>query len=288
MTGAPSIALAFGGGGARGLAHIHVMEALDEMGIKPVAIAGSSIGAMMGAAMASGMTGREVRDYAQALLSNKPKVASRIWRAQRASLSSLLESAMLFGRLDAEAVLREFLPETIPATFEELKIPLLVTGTDFFGHRLTVFRSGALISTLAASVALPAVFRPVERDGMTLIDGGFFNPVPHDLLEGMADIVVAVDVVGVPHPAGRGTPSLVDLLYGATQLMMNSIIETKLQVSRPDVFLRPAVGNFRVLDFLKMDAIMRQTAGLKDEVKRELDRAISAHLSGRSYTGDAR
>ncbi|TIN18480.1 MAG: patatin-like phospholipase family protein, partial [Mesorhizobium sp.] len=73
----PTFGIAFGGGGARGLAHIHVIEALDELGIKPVAIAGSSIGAIMGAGMASGMTGKEIHDYARSILGRRAQVASR-------------------------------------------------------------------------------------------------------------------------------------------------------------------------------------------------------------------
>ncbi|WP_037437014.1 patatin-like phospholipase family protein, partial [Sinorhizobium fredii] len=78
-TGEPTIAVAFGGGGARGLAHIHVIEALDEMGIRPLAIAGSSIGAIMGAGMAAGMTGREIRDYTLATVGNRGEVLNRLW-----------------------------------------------------------------------------------------------------------------------------------------------------------------------------------------------------------------
>ena len=74
----PTFGIAFGGGGARGLAHIHVIEVLDELGIKPVTIAGSSIGAIMGAGMAAGMTGKDIRDYARSILGRRAEVASRM------------------------------------------------------------------------------------------------------------------------------------------------------------------------------------------------------------------
>lgn len=279
MTSTPSVALALGGGGARGLAHIHVIEALDELGIRPVAISGSSIGAIMGAGVASGMSGCEIREYATGLLSSKTEVASRIWRAQPMKLTKVFEGGFHLGGFSAEAVLREFLPEAVPATFEELEIPLHVTGTDFYGHKLAVFNSGDLVSAIAGSVALPAVFRPVQREGMTLIDGGLYNPVPYDVLTGMADIVVAVDVVGVPGPATQEAPSTMEVLFGTSQLMMHSIIEMKLQSSQPDIFLRPAVGHFRVLDFLRMETIMQQTAAIKDELKRKLDAAFAAKIA---------
>ena len=279
-SGGPSIAVAFGGGGARGLAHIHVIEALDELGIRPVAISGSSIGAIMGAGMASGMSGHDIRAYAKGLLSSKTEVASRLWRAQRMNFAGLMENGFQFGRLNAERVLKEFLPEAIPHNFEALKIPLFVTGTDFFGHKQAVINSGDLISAIGASIALPAVFQPVHRDGMTLIDGGIYNPVPYDLLKGLADIVVAVDVVGVPCPNGNKVPTTIELLFGTTQLMMQSAIEMRLQIDRPDIFLRPEVGRFRVLDFLKMETIMHETAAIKDELKQALDIAIKAKVAG--------
>ena len=77
-----------------------------------------------------------------------------------------------------------FLPaaRAMPATFADLKIPLRVTATDYYGHSLAVFDSGDLPSALAASAAIPAVFRPVQRDGKLLVDGGIYNPVPFDLL----------------------------------------------------------------------------------------------------------
>lgn len=273
----PTFGIAFGGGGARGLAHIHVIEALDEMGIRPVAIAGSSIGAIMGAGMAAGMTGREIHDYARAILGTRAQVASRMWRARPGTLAEAVQGGLHFTQFNIERILKAFLPEAVPARFEELEIPLKVTATDYFGHQLAVFDRGDLHSALAASSAIPAVFRPVARDGRMLIDGGIYNPVPFDLIEHDADIVVAIDVVGVPTEAERKRPSSVDLMFGATQLMMQSIIANKLKQCRPDILIRPPVSRFRVLDFLKIDAVMAETVAVKDEVKRAVEAALAAH-----------
>jgi NTE family protein len=274
----PTFALALGGGGARGLAHIHVIEALDELGIVPTAIAGSSIGAIMGAGMAAGMTGREIHDYARATFSRRSEVASRMWKARPTSISEMMQGGFRVGQFNIERVLKAFLPSALPATFEELEIPLKVTATDFFGHKLAVFDSGELNSALAASAAIPAVFRPVRRDGMLLIDGGIYNPVPFDLIEGKADITIAIDVVGAPSDGRRSRPNSVELIFGASQLMMQSIIAMKLSMKRPDIFLRPPVSRFRVLDFLKVEAVLAETATLKDELKRAIDSAVAAHL----------
>lgn len=271
-----SFGIAFGGGGARGLAHIHVIEALDELGIKPVAIAGSSIGAIMGAGMASGMTGKEIHDYARSILGRRTEVASRMWRARPETFAEAMQGGLRVSQFNVERILKAFLPEAVPETFAELKIPLKVTATDYFGHKLAVFSDGDLHSALAASAAIPAVFRPVMRDGRLLIDGGIYNPVPFDLIENDADIIIAVDVVGAPDEAGGKPPTSVDLMFGATQLLMQSIIANKLKQRQPDILIRPAVSKYRVLDFMKVDALMSETADIKDELKRQIEKALEA------------
>ncbi|WP_137929761.1 patatin-like phospholipase family protein [Mesorhizobium comanense] len=270
----PTFGIAFGGGGARGLAHIHVIEALDELGIRPVAIAGSSIGAIMGAGMASGMTGKDIHDYARSILGRRAEVASRMWRARPGTIAEAMQNGIRVSQFNVERILKAFLPEAIPETFAELKIPLKVTATDYFGHKLAVFGDGDLHSALAASAAIPAVFRPVTRDGRLLIDGGIYNPVPFDLIEKDADIIIGVDVVGAPEEADRKQPTSVDLMFGATQLMMQSIIANKLKQCQPDILVRPAVSKYRVLDFMKIDALMSETADIKDELKRQVDKAL--------------
>lgn len=272
----PTFGIAFGGGGARGLAHIHAIEALDELGVRPVAIAGSSIGAIMGAGMAAGMAGREIHDYARSILSRRAEVATRMWRARPGTFAEALEGGIRVSQFNVERILKAFLPEQVPETFAELGIPLKVTATDFFGHELAVFSEGDLLSALAASAAIPAVFRPVVRGGRLLIDGGIYNPVPFDLIKSDADIVIAVDVVGAPTNTERKRPSSVDLMFGATQLMMQSIIANKLRQCRPDILVRPPVSRFRVLDFMKVDAVMAETASIKDELKRAVEAALEA------------
>lgn len=272
----PTFAVAFGGGGARGLAHIHVIEVLDELGIRPRAISGSSIGAIMGAGMASGMSGRDIHDYARSILGRRSEVATRMWRARPGSFAEFVSGGFRVSQFNVERILKSFLPDAIPATFEELEIPLKVTATDYYRHDLAVFDTGELNSALAASAAIPAVFRPVRRDGRILIDGGIYNPVPFDLVEGLADIVIGIDVVGAPAPEATKMPNSIDLMFGATQLMMQSIIALKLQSSRPAILLRPPVSRFRVLDFLKIDAVMADTISIKDELKRAVDVAVAS------------
>lgn len=275
-TASPTFALALGGGGARGLAHIHIIETLDELGIRPVAISGSSIGAILGAAMASGMSGAEIHEHTRSVTAKPREVAARMWQARPSTFREVVKRG--FTQFDVERILQAFLPPTLPKTFAQLKIPLTVTATDFFGHKLHVMNEGDIISAIGASAALPAVFEPVQRDGKLLVDGGLYNPVPFDLVQGMADIIIAVDVVGAPEKGARGKPSSIDLMFGASQLMMQSIIAHKLEHGEPDILLRPPVSRFRVLDFLKMEAIMLETASIRDDLKRAIDTAISLRM----------
>lgn len=272
----PSFAVAFGGGGARGLAHIHVIRALDELGIRPVAIAGSSIGAMMGAAMAAGIDGRAIEDHARAVLSDRREAMARLWRSRPRGIGAIVAGGVRLGQFDVGRILRAFLPEGVPERFEALTIPLQVTATDFYRNSGVVLGQGELYPALAASAALPPVFRPVSHEGRLLIDGGIANPVPFDLLHGVADIVIAVDVVGAPCETGRGRPSSIELMMGASQIMMGAITGLKRREGRPHILLQPPVDRFGVLDFLKVDQVLDETATVRDELKRQVDAIVAA------------
>ena len=273
--GEPTFALALGGGGARGLAHIHVAEAFDELGIRPVAVAGSSIGAIIGAGIAAGMTGRAIHEHAMLVLAQRGEVAARLWRTRPASLSEAWGNGIRLGQFDIERVLRAFLPDELPERFEDLVLPLQVTSTDYFDHSQVVLESGDLYRALAASAAIPAIFRPVHVDDRLMVDGGIVNPVPFDLLHDKADIVIAIDVVGAPEARAR-PPTALELILGASQIMMQSIIALKLQSHQPAMLLRPPVAHVGVLDFLRARKILDETAPFRDEVKRAVDAAMGA------------
>lgn len=274
----PTVALALGGGGARGLAHIHVVEVLDELGVRPVAIAGASIGAIVGAGMASGMEGLAIRDFALTTFGKRSELASRLWRLRPHSLKEVLSPRGRFGQFDVERILRCFLPDVIPDRFEDLKTPMKIVVTDFYDQCERLCETGDLFTAIGASAALPAIFRPVLRDGRVLIDGGIYNPVPFDHLEGLADIVIGVDVVGGPAGEAGRIPSWMDAVFGASQLMMQSIIALKLKAGPPDIFLRPEVGRFGVMDFMRVEELLSSTSAIRDELKFGLDAAIERKM----------
>jgi NTE family protein len=275
--GPKTFALALGGGGARGLAHVPVLEALDEMGVRPVAIAGTSIGALIGAAYAAGMSGKEIRRYIVDLAHDRAEVLRRLVATRASTFANLLNIGLGSATLvDAEKFCTQFLPDRVPAEFGALEIPLIVVATDLHRRRQVAFSSGALRPALAASIALPTVMRPVVVDDRVLIDGGATNPLPFDQLRGRADIVVAVDISGEPTDDRRDIPDPWECLLATVVVMGNAITAEKVKHGMPDLVLRPKVGTFRLLDFLRASAVLRAAEPVKTELKEKLAALIGA------------
>jgi NTE family protein len=266
-----TFALALGGGGARGLAHIAAIEAFEEMGVKPVAIAGTSIGALVGAAYAAGMDGKDMRRHVLALAHNPGETRRRLVAARAGTLADLLSGAFSQAtQMDAEKFCAQFLPEAVPADFSALAIPLIVMATDLHRRQEAPLTSGPLRPALAAAIAIPGLFRPVSVGGRILIDGGTTNPLPFDQLRGRADIIVAIDVLSAP-PADRSdVPGTWESVYITINIMGSAIIAAKLKYAAPDLVIRPNVEIFRTLDFSQATAILRTANPVKAEVKEKL------------------
>ncbi len=266
-----SLAIALGGGGARGIAHIAVLEVLDELGVRPTVIAGTSAGAMIGAAYASGLSGRDIRRHVIALAHNRSEVLRRLLASRAGSFASLFSGG--FGsatQVDGEKFCEQFLPDAMPQDFDELKIPLLVIASDLYRRQQVVLSSGALRPAVAASMALPTLVRPVVIDNRVLIDGGATNPLPFDHLRGCADIVVAVDVSGEPNESRRDIPSPWEATLATILVMGQAITTEKLKLGTPDLLVRPNVGLFRTLDFFQASAILRVCEATKVEIRQRL------------------
>jgi len=266
-----TFALALGGGGARGLAHIAVIEALDEMGVKPVAIAGTSIGSLIGAAYAAGMHGKDIRRHVLSFAHHPTETTRRLIAARAGTLADLFAGA--FGQatqIDAEQFCAQFLPDAIPATFAKLKIPLAVVATDLHRRQEAPLTSGPLRAALAASIAIPGLLRPVAIDGRVFIDGGTTNPLPFDRLRGSADHIVAVDVLSVPPSERADIPGAWESVIVTLNIMGSAIIAGKLAQGAPDLVIRPHVGIFRTLDFYQATAILRSAEPVKAEIKKRL------------------
>jgi NTE family protein len=266
-----SFALALGGGGARGLAHVAIFEALDELGLKPAAIAGSSIGSLLGAAYAAGMSGADIRRFVIKLVHDRAEVFRRLIVSRSSTFTNLFSIGLGSAALvDAEKFCQQFLPEEIPDEFEKLAIPLLIMATDLHRREQVAFSSGRLRPALAASIALPTVMRPVVIENRVLIDGGATNPLPFDRLRGRADVIVAVDISGEPTESRRDIPNPWECLLTTVLVMGGAITAEKVKHGAPDLMVRPKVGAFRALDFLQASAILRAAQPSKAELKERL------------------
>ncbi len=239
----PRIGVALGGGSARGLTHIPYIEAMDEMGLRPAVIAGTSIGALIGAGWANGMSGKELREHSMSVLGTMRIIASRLWGAQIRNLGGLLQNGLNM-QLDATRVVDAFLPSSFPDHFAELQIPLYVVATDFQSWHQAVFNEGLLRPAIAGSIAIPSLFKPVRFANHVLVDGGVVNPLPLDQASG-TDILVGIDVNGDPSEAlGRAEFRALDVWFGSAQIMMHSLTAHMMAAYPPDVYARPHLSSF--------------------------------------------
>lgn len=176
----PQIGLALGGGSARGWAHIGVIRALADAKIEPDIVCGTSIGALVGAAYAGGELDR-LEDWVRGL------------RLQ--TVVSFLDFSLNGGLIKGDKLIAFFRQHFVDREIAELARPFGAVATDLHRGREVWLREGRVTDAVRASIALPGLFTPVQRDGRWLVDGGLVNPVPVSLCRAMgADVVIAVDL----------------------------------------------------------------------------------------------
>jgi len=274
----PRIGIALGGGSARGLTHIPFIEAMDELGLKPSTIAGTSIGALIGAGWANGMSGKELREHAIGVLGTMRIIAGRLWSAQIRNIGGLLQNGFNI-QLDAMRVVDAFLPSPFPDQFRDLKVPFYVVATDFQSWHQAVFNTGELRPAIAGSIAIPSVFKPVRYANHVLVDGGVVNPLPLDQASGN-DILVGIDVNGDPSEAlQRSEFRALDVWFGSAQIMMHSLTSHMMAAYPPDVYARPHISAFGALEFWRVKEILEAADKEKDHFKRNLSRKVEQFIS---------
>jgi NTE family protein len=269
------IGLALGGGGARGLAHIALLEVFDEMGIVPSVIAGCSMGALVGACYAGGMSAKDLRAHAEALLNNRVDFARYVFGARKTRPLELLSLKGLASmHLDGERLADLGLPDYLPRNIEETRIPLKIVACDYERMEEAVLTAGPLARAVGASIAIPGLIAAPHIDGRIHVDGGVVNPVPFDHVRDGVDLVVAIDVTGRPRPADSGKLSNMDLAIGSMLIMFNRLAELKRALSPPDIYVTPKVDQFGSGDFFRVRDILAAAEPAKDELKRKLERML--------------
>jgi NTE family protein len=271
----PKIGLALGGGSARGLAHIPMLEVFDELGLRPAVIAGCSIGALVGAGYASGMSAADIRARAEMLLSTRFDAMRYVFGSKKTRLRDLLALKGLGSlQIKGEKLVGLALPDDLPENIEDTAIPFKVVTTDYDAREERVIDRGNLVTAVAASIAIPGVIVGPMIDGRVHVDGGVTNPVPFNHVRAGTDFIVAIDVTGRPRPPARTHHSNMELAVGSLLIMFHQVAELRRAANPPDIYIEPAIENFRGGDFFKLKEMFEAAQPAKEKLKRALEERI--------------
>ncbi len=290
------IGLTLGGGGARGICHIEFLKALDEMNLKPSIISGTSIGAIIGAFYASGLSGKKINDILDTIDISSKKTEKEIPSSGKdgnilekfvdnkitdikeyykkfenihkmIDISFFKNTSFLYGKR-----VEKFFEDNLPVkTFEELKIPLKIVATDYWEQKQVIFDSGELIPAIRASMSIPAVFEPVIMDDMVLIDGGITNNLPYDIIQDECDITIAIDVSGnLSIPEKVKAPNLFDNIMTSFEILQDSIIKYQMKIKTPDIYIKPELKDVGILDFHKANDVLESVEDDVVQLRKEL------------------
>lgn len=267
----PLIGLALGSGSARGWAHVGVIRALEQAGIRPDLVCGTSIGALVGAAYAAG----ELERLEQWVRGFRFK-----------DVVAFMDVSLSSGLLKGDRLMDFFRRNFVDRPLEELAMPFAAVATSLHTGAEVWLRHGSTLDAVRASIAVPGLFAPALREGSVLVDGGLVNPVPVSLARAMgADVVIAVDlgsdILGrhlrahppVEAPAGEvgewirklqgnvgahipahsldepKMPSMLDVLTTSINIMQVRISRSRMAGEPPDLVVSPQLAHFGLLDF---------------------------------------
>ncbi|MBQ0713308.1 MAG: patatin-like phospholipase family protein [Porticoccus sp.] len=269
------IGLALGGGGAKGISHVLVLEALEEMDLRPSFVSGTSIGALIGAMYCAGMSTAEMKAiFLEFSLREDESLKHIVTRKHIFKwLDFIAPQFRGRGLLRVENLLTYLFESVHASRFSQLEIPLRVVASNFWNRQQVILETGPLIPAIRASMSLPGLFEPVKIKNQVLIDGGAVNPVPFDILPKDCDLTIAVDVIG-ERTVSEKIPSLSEAVFNTYQIMQKSIIREKLELMSPDIYLEPNVVDIRVLEFYKAAEIFKQATSIKRKLKRKINQQL--------------
>ena len=272
------INLALGGGGARGLAHIAMLEAFDEIGLKPHRLAGTSFGAVIAALYASGIPASEIRAEVERLIGPSRRRFKTLFAPRKlARWLKFVDPEFRRGGLLRGKRFQNFLKRRMPARdFAQLQIPLKIVAADFWSWEPVVFDRGDLAAAIKASMSVPGVFAPVRVDGRLLIDGGAVDPLPFELWRDDCDVTIAIEPVPVRARDPKRNPRMLDAVFTTLQIMQRSIVAEKIKRRPPDLLFRPRIADVRLMEFHKAAQIFADAEPEKQRLKNELRRLIES------------
>ena len=228
----PRIGLALGGGAARGFAHVGVIQVLEEAGIRPALVTGTSAGSLVAALYASGKNGAQLQSVAETM--------------EEATIADWTLQVFTRGALRGEALAKYVNTQVGQKPIESMAMPLGIVATDLNSGNDIVFQRGDTGAAVRASSAVPAVFQPVKIGNREYVDGGLVSPVPVRAARKLgADLIIAVDISSPPESASaNGT---LEILLQTFTIMGKSINSLELQGA--DVVIRPQLLGISSADF---------------------------------------
>lgn len=269
---AEKISIAFSGGGALGFGHIALVQAMEDLGLKPYELSGTSMGAIIAVSWAYGMDSQQMISYFENLVDHRSRLLGKVLKLKTRQSKSFFTGGSVF-QFNALDMLNIFTPKDFPENFHQLKIPTTIVATDFYSWQERRFSSGKIMPAMAGSIAIPGIFEAVEFEDQYLIDGGCTNPMPVDALSKESDITIGVDVLSGP----KGEllrPDIKDALTGGARILMQSIIKEKMKAYRPHIFLDPNLRKYGTLEFHKFGDILADSQKMREKAKR----LIESHL----------
>lgn len=258
---APRIGLALGGGAARGFAHVGVIQVLEEAGLRPSMVAGTSAGSLVAAIYASGRSGAQLQRIAEDM--------------EEASLTDWTLPLFRRGVLRGDAIARYVNQQVGMRPIEAMDITLGIVATDLHSGESIVFRRGDTGLAVRASSAIPALFQPVRIGGRDYVDGGLVAPVPVRFVRDMgAEFVIAVDISSPPQ--SDGADGMLQVLMQTFSIMGKSI--SALELRGADLVVRPVLQDVGSTDFAARKrsieagrvAMLAALPGLKAQLARSM------------------
>jgi NTE family protein len=228
----PRIGLALGGGAARGFAHVGVIQVLEEAGIRPALVTGTSAGSLVAALYASGKSGAQLQQVAETM--------------EEATIADWTLQIFTRGVLRGEALAKYVNTQVGQKPIEAMAIPLGIVATDLNSGNEVLFQRGDTGTAVRASSAVPAIFQPVKVGNREYVDGGLVSPVPVRAARKMgAELIIAVDI-STPPEASSANGTL-DILLQTFTIMGKSI--SSIELKDADVLVRPALLGVSSADF---------------------------------------
>ncbi|MFP4431309.1 MAG: patatin-like phospholipase family protein [Spirochaetaceae bacterium] len=247
------IGVALAAGGAKGIAYIPFLEALDELGVETTMVAGSSIGSVIGGFYAAGTSPKEMISLLEGF---QPRDLAEIFAFNWGGA----------GVIAGETV-RNFLNKHLPVTtFEETRIPFRAIATDYWRREQVVFDSGSLAEAIQASAAFPGIFEPLVKDGIVYVDGGAANPLPSDILRGECDFIIGLNVSNrARDPDTDDVPGTGIMMFNTFRILKDRLAEIAIERDPIDVYFRVELPFVETMDFHKYREIIDQA---EPEVER--------------------